>query len=141
MKECGCRAGGLTKNVTLWECRGCGECQSARRKSCYHPECGRIKPVAPRGYGCCAVTYTSRATNCGDIGQMASEPPRNWDPCGHAFLVEDQAPIPHPEHHYFVVGTDEVDNRGSFIDRRGIERCVGCLAPATRNVVEDQGRD
>jgi hypothetical protein len=104
-KRCGCRPDGLTRNVTLWECRGCGEIHGARRRRC---SCNRVKPAHPRGYGCCARDWPLSATECGE--------------CLTAFDPDDAARLPHPEHHYLT----ESNCRGSFTDRRGIARCVGC---------------
>jgi hypothetical protein len=111
MKPCGCRADGLTQNVTLWCCSSCGECQSARRRRCCNPDCGRVKPAKPMGYGCCGQDHDASITECVT--------------CGIAFQAEDLAPLPHPEQEYYVVHNE----RGSFLDRREIRRCVGCLAP------------
>jgi hypothetical protein len=42
MKGCGCKRDGLTCNVTIWECWGCGELQGARYRRCRG--CNRSKP-------------------------------------------------------------------------------------------------
>ncbi len=137
MKPCGCPRRGLTRNVTLWECSTCGECQSSRKRRCQNPECRRVKPAHPRGYGCCAVDWHSGAASCGDLPHAASQPPlhaqncrdpncqRCWEGCGRLFEGEDQAKLPHPEHSYYSPQCE----RGVFTDRRGIVRCVGCLLP------------
>ncbi len=133
MKPCGCPRTGLTRNVTLWYCRGCGEVQSANRRRCQNTDCQRVKPTHPRGYGCCAVDWHIQAASCGDLLHAASQVPQVWEPCGRMFEASDVAKLPHPEHEYFA----PVCKRGAFTDRRGISRCVGCLAPEPVGVLDE----
>lgn len=128
MKGCGCRSDGLTRATTLWECRGCGAVQGARKRRC--AACKRSKPAHPMGWGCCGVDWTG--PRCGE-GRQSPIPLHRpgcrslacegcWQPCGRAFAVEDRAALPHPEH---VSLTEDVQ-RGSYVDRGGVLRCVGC---------------
>ena len=107
LKPCGCKAYDLTRNRTIWVCAGCGHAQGARGRRC--GECKRAKPPAPMGFGCCDETWHAHVA-CGTCGRgpCADEPVRCSDL--------------HPE---LVHLTPSVD-RGSFQDRRGATRCVGC---------------
>lgn len=107
LKACGCRVDGLTRNVTVWQCEGCGKVQTAKRRICSH--CARRKPDPPKGFGCCGEDWPEHRRACGTCGRLA-------DP-------DLTFPLPHPEHLYL---SEDVE-RGTFEDRHGRRRCVGCL--------------
>ncbi len=122
-KPCGCLRGGLSRTVSVWECRDCATVQGARRKTCI--ECAASKGANPRGYGCCGVDWGQGAVQCGDMGHNASPIPDGWQPCHGAFCEDDLTRLPHPDVATFTVRF----GRDSFTDRRGVQRCAGCLAP------------
>lgn len=110
MKTCGCRIGGLTRSVSVWNC-SCGNVQRASRRSCVG--CGEKRKANPFGFGCCDQDWPEAAISCGDCGKTPS-------------VISN---LPHPEVDYLT----EETCRGSVTDRRGIRRCVGCLAKETED--------
>lgn len=122
-KPCGCIRGGLTRARAVWTCAACNETQNARRKACQR--CKRVKSPNPRGFGCCGVGWARDATHCGDILHAYSALPVGFDPCGRGFDSADLSPLPHPEVDYLTIE----ECRDAFLDRAGVVRCAGCLAP------------
>ena len=113
--ECGCPLGGLTRNITIWECSACGHAQRASVRRCRGvlpsgEPCRRPKPANPLGVGCCGSTWHA-GRPCGECGGLSED----VMPCSDL----------HPELTHLAPNV----KRGNFLDRRGIRRCVGCLAP------------
>jgi hypothetical protein len=115
MKDCGCRAGGLTRNVTIWHCPRCQTPNGGRARRCRGADCDARKPANPRGFGCCDATW-HEGQACGTCGRVETDPD----------LIMGCSDL-NPFNEHLAPNVC----RGSFQDRRGITRCVGCLKEET----------
>jgi hypothetical protein len=97
-KPCGCQRTGLTSALAIWTCEACGEQQRSRRPSARQPQ------------------------RCRGCGRVKPPNPVGIDPEHDAPVPARPGRLPHPEVEYFAVDGE----RGSFLDREGTRRCVGC---------------